>query len=102
MPIYNVTYNDGSTKRIIAREDFCKTITRDGGSYELDQPPEPTEAETRRWAREWRNQELANTDYIVPLSDHPQRNAYMSYRTALRDWPSTDDFPDTKPTLNGG
>ena len=50
-------------------------------------------------ARLWRNEELEATDFIVPLTDHPQRAAYMTYRTALRDWPSTSDFPDTKPTL---
>ncbi len=47
----------------------------------------------------WRDIELASTDYIVPLSDHPQRAAYMAYREALRDWPSTDSFPDTRPEL---
>ena len=50
-------------------------------------------------ARMWRNAELEATDYIVSLSDHPQRAAYMTYRTALRDWPSTSDFPATRPEL---
>ena len=50
-------------------------------------------------ARLWRDMELTATDYIVPLTDHPQRAAYLTYRTALRDWPSTADFPDTKPEL---
>jgi hypothetical protein len=50
-------------------------------------------------ARLWRNQELERSDWIVPVSDHPQRSAYMTYRTALRNWPSTDDFPATKPEL---
>lgn len=50
-------------------------------------------------ARMWRNEELEATDYIAPLTDHPQRAAYMTYRTALRDWPSTSAFPDTRPTL---
>jgi len=59
-------------------------------------PPEPTAAED---ARQWRDGELQRTDYIVPLTDHPQHAAYMTYRVALRDWPSTADFPDTKPTL---
>ena len=49
--------------------------------------------------RAWRNLELKSTDWIVPIIDHPQRNLYLAYRTALRDWPSTSDFPDTKPTL---
>ena len=57
------------------------------------------EAQPELEARQWRNGELSSSDFIVPLSDHPQRAAYMTYRTALRDWPSTDDFPATKPTL---
>jgi len=47
----------------------------------------------------WRDLELAATDYIVPLSDHPQRDAYITYREALRQWPSTDSFPATRPEL---
>ena len=50
-------------------------------------------------ARQWRDGQLSSSDFIVPLSDHPQRAAYMTYRTALRNWPSTDAFPATKPTL---
>jgi len=50
-------------------------------------------------ARDWRNQELSATDYIVPLTDHPDHAATLAYRVALRDWPSTSDFPDAKPTL---
>ena len=59
-------------------------------------PPEPTAEET---ARMWRDMELSATDYIVPLTDHPQRAAYMAYREALRDWPSTDSFPNARPEL---
>jgi len=50
-------------------------------------------------ARRWRDQELSATDYILPLTDHPQRDDYMAYRIALRDWPSTESFPDTRPEL---
>jgi hypothetical protein len=50
-------------------------------------------------AKAWRDSELSFTDYIVPLTDHPQRAAYMAYREALRDWPSTDSFPATRPEL---
>ena len=57
---------------------------------------EPTAAET---ARIWRDMELSSSDYIVPLSDHPQRAAYILYRESLRAWPSTDSFPATKPIL---
>ena len=50
-------------------------------------------------ARQWRNDELAATDYIMPLTDHPQRDDYITYREDLRQWPSTDSFPETRPEL---
>ena len=50
-------------------------------------------------AREWRNEELGASDWMMSIPDHPQFEAYKTYRTKLRDWPSTSDFPDTKPTL---
>ncbi len=53
----------------------------------------------RQEAKAWRNLELATTDWVVPLTDHPERASYLTYRTKLRDWPSTDDFPAIKPTL---
>lgn len=53
----------------------------------------------RQEAKTWRNIELAKTDWIVPVTDHPERASYLTYRTALRNWPSTDDFPGTRPTL---
>lgn len=49
--------------------------------------------------KRWRDQELSTTDWIVSVTDHPQYEAYMAYRQALRDWPNTADFPDTKPQL---
>ena len=67
--------------------------------YELYVAPTPAEPTAEEAARQWRDMELGGSDYIVPLTDHPQHAAYMTYRVALRDWPSTADFPDTKPTL---
>ena len=55
--------------------------------------------ETAASAREWRDNELAATDWIMPVTDHPDRAAYVTYREELRQWPSTPSFPDTKPTL---
>mgnify|MGYP003109540649 CR=1 FL=1 len=95
---YKVTYADGSTNNIRALESQVEELTKDGGSYEKIEVA-LTDGQIRNNARSWRDMELLGTDYIVPLTDHPQRDAYMSYRTALRNWPSTDDFPDTKPTL---
>ena len=50
-------------------------------------------------AREWRDNELDITDRFVPTTDHPQHASYVTYREALRAWPSTGDFPATKPVL---
>ena len=48
--------------------------------------------------KEWRDSELQSTDYIVPLTDHPQHAAYMIYRQELRDYPAQEDFPNgTRP-----
>jgi hypothetical protein len=58
-----------------------------------------TQEDINHLAKLWRNQELNTTDYIVPLTDHPDHAATLAYRAALRDWPTTSDFPDTKPTL---
>ena len=50
-------------------------------------------------ARMWRNIELASTDQAAQTPDWPNRANILTYRTALRNWPSTSDFPATKPTL---
>lgn len=48
--------------------------------------------------KEWRNIELKESDFVVPLTDHPQHTAYMNYRQELRDYPSQQDFPNgTRP-----
>ena len=99
MPEYKVTYADGSTNNIRALEDQVKELTKDGGSYERIVVTK-TDGQIRGDARSWRDMELLATDYIVPLTDHPQRSAYMTYRQNLRDWPSTSNFPDTKPTVS--
>lgn len=69
-------------------------------NYELHVQPTPEEPTAAAEARMWRDMELSSSDYIVPLSDHPQRAAYMTYRESLRAWPSTDSFPDTRPEVN--
>lgn len=48
-------------------------------------------------AKDWRDNELKRTDFIVPLSDYPNRDAWITYRQELRDWTATEDFPDIKP-----
>ena len=57
-------------------------------------PKPPTEEEIAQQERNWRDGELAVTDYIVPLIDHPKHSEYMTYRQELRDYPSQPDFPN--------
>ena len=96
---YNIKDADGNiTNTITADADF---VAANFDHYEVWVAPTPAKPTAEEDARMWRNQELRATDYIVPLSDHPQREAYMAFRTALRDWPSTSDFPATRPELGG-
>ena len=50
-------------------------------------------------ARTWRDAELTRTDVAATVSDYPNADAYIVYRTALRNWPSTENFPATRPVL---
>jgi hypothetical protein len=50
-------------------------------------------------AKQWRNTELSDTDWVLPVIDHSQHAQYLTYRQALRDWPETESFPDTKPVF---
>ena len=50
-------------------------------------------------ARTWRDNELARTDIAATVSDYPNADAVLAYRTALRGWPSTEDYPDTCPVM---
>ena len=94
---YIIKDADGNiTNTINADSEFVKANFEHYEEYVAPTPVEPTAEETERT---WRDSELSATDYIVPLSDHPQRDAYIAYRTALRNWPSTEDFPATRPTL---
>ena len=94
---YNILDADGNiTNTITADADFVEANFDHYEEWVAPTPAEPTAAET---ARMWRDIELMHTDYIVSLSDHPQRDAHIAYRESLRQWPSTDSFPATKPEL---
>ena len=72
------------------------------GSYidrEAKVPYVQTDDDKKKEARLWRDSELKATDWTVPTTDHPKHAAYITYRKALRDWPSTADFPAKKPVL---
>lgn len=95
---YNIKDADGNVINTI--KSNAEFVEANFEHYELWVAPtlaEPTAAEE---ARQWRDGELSSSDFIVPLSDHPQRAAYMTYRESLRAWPSTDSFPNTRPEVN--
>ena len=54
----------------------------------------------------WRDAELLRTDIAATVSDYPNAAAIITYRAALRDWPSrneagdyTNGFPATRPVI---
>jgi len=49
--------------------------------------------------RHWRDLELSGTDSLSLLTDHPKKTEIAAYRVKLRDWPSTSDFPNTRPVM---
>ena len=94
---YNIKDADGNiTNTISADAEF---VEANFDHYELWVAPTPVEPTAAEEARQWRDMELSSSDFIVPLSDHPQRAAYILYRESLRAWPSTDSFPDTRPEV---
>jgi len=97
---YTITnLTDSSRNESPVHGDFLR-YTFDNGTviekhfYNPEMPSEQIE----RDAKQWRNDELRSTDFIVPITDYPNHAAWLTYRERLRDWPSTDDFPETKPT----
>ena len=82
-------------------EDDITALFWDGKKLyqgELDENGEFLEAKIII-AKQWRNTELSDTDWIVPVIDHPQHAQYLTYRQALRDWPDTESFSEVKPVL---
>jgi|TARA_B110000046_G_scaffold176336_1_gene201908 hypothetical protein len=77
-------------------EEFVSETFDHYEAYVAPSVPAPTAEEE---ARQWRDEELQSTDRASQTPDWPDRDNIITYRAALRDWPSTADFPDTKPTL---
>ena len=94
---YNIKDADGNiTNTISADAEFVEANFE---HYELWVAPTPVEPTAAEEARMWRNGELSSTDTASQTPDWPNRDNILLYRTALRNWPSTSDFPDTRPTL---
>ena len=95
---------DGKSNTIVADMDWAQSTypTSDGYAHETVDATLPEEAlleMKKREEREWRDAELVRTDALILLPDHPDKDNFTTYRQELRDWPSTDAFPDTQPTL---
>jgi len=96
---------------IVASDEFAATLQEEtvnvtgqevgiGHTYAngVFAAPVKTLEEKTSEEKRWRDSELQASDYIVPLTDHPQHAAYMTYRQELRDYPSQQDFPNgTRP-----
>tara|TARA_B110000046_G_scaffold74421_1_gene82409 strand:+ start:13199 stop:13504 length:306 start_codon:yes stop_codon:yes gene_type:complete len=77
-------------------EDFVSATFDHYEAYVAPSVPALTEEQE---ARIWRDEELRGTDQASQTPDWPNRDNIIIYRAALRAWPSTSDFPTTKPEL---
>lgn len=95
---YNILDAEGGNviNTILADADF---VAANFDHYEVWVAPTPAEPTAEDAARLWRNLELEATDKAAQTPDWPNRDNILTYRQALRDWPSTSDFPDTRPEL---
>jgi len=94
---YNIKDADGNiTNTIMADAEFVEANFE---HYELWVDPTPAELTAEEVGRRWRNGELSSTDTASQTPDWPNRTNILAYRVLLRDWPSTEDFPATQPTM---
>lgn len=97
MSTYIITNNEGNEiNRINSSAAFVEENYPNCHSLVVIATDELTAEQT---ARGWRNEELSSTDTASQTPDWPNRDNILLYRTALRNWPSTSDFPATKPAL---
>ena len=91
----NFAENYNGTAVVLTDDNITIGYTYNGTTFAA---PIKTEEELEAEERAWRNYELKRTDFIVPLTDFPNHAAWITYRQELRDWTTTSDFPETKPT----
>lgn len=98
MATYIIKDSEGNAiNRIIANKAF---VSANFEHWEPETAPEPTAEEIAEEARAWRDMELQRTDSLMLLPDYPGKESLTTYRQALRDWPNTEAFPDTRPSLD--
>mgnify|MGYP006099176185 CR=1 FL=1 len=84
---------------ILADEAFVQSLS---DYYEEFVEPTPAEPTAEEAGRMWRDSELNATDRAAEISDWPNRTNILAYRVLLRDWPSTENFPATRPVVPTG
>ena len=94
---YIIKDADGNTTNTINAD--AEFVEANFEHYEELIEPTPVEPTAEEEARMWRDLELENTDTASQTPDWPNRDNILTYRTALRDWPATSDFPATRPVL---
>ena len=95
MPIFEILDDAGDTiNRIVAHESHV------ADTYEHYRRVEPSTQQVEGDARDRRDDELAGSDWIVPVTDHPDHADWLDFRQRLRDWPATDEFPADFPVLH--
>jgi len=94
---YNIKDADGNVINTI--KSNAEFVEANFEHYEEWVAPTPVEPTAEEEARQWRNDELSSSDTAAQTPDWSNRDNILTYRTALRDWPSTEDFPETRPTL---
>ena len=102
MQTFEILNSDGGVvNTILADESFVAAQYNENEYRVVVQvvTDEETEEAKIDLQKGWRDSELEATDHIPTITDHPQRAAYIAYRTALRNWPSTSDFPNTRPVI---
>lgn len=78
-----------SINKIVADENFVK---ENYSSYKLLPSFRSAKKEIV-----WRNEMLNQTDTLMALVDYPYKEKLTQWRQILRDWPSTEEFPYTRP-----
>ncbi len=104
MSAYLIKESDGTVINPAAKGDleFFKKIYADKIIEKVEPPTLSSKdiaEQKQQEARSWRNAELDRTDTLYLVDDYPDKDKLKTYRQELRDWPSTADFPDKKPTL---
>lgn len=109
MARYGIIENNIITDIIIADANFIESFEKEtvllqddnikiGWGYENEEFVNNDPVISNEQWIEWRNSQLNRTDFIAQTPDYPNRDAWLTYRQELRDWPSTADFPDVKPS----